>query len=343
MREHARSAPSMAVLRVALLHARPTGPALAPIVDSWIASGPMLAPLAVQLAVQNGIRITASPLASASEALSEDAVDEAAAWLAALAGLAEPAARRCIQRWQLSRHARLRRSWALAELAMGGADGRQTVLARAQQDPAMILPAAVCVDAQRARPLRELASALSGGDACLALGILGDVGALPHLLGCLNDAERADEAATALELLLGEAPRAPRVDPDPDSRAPERSIQVISDESAAWYELTERVKARHPPAARLRAGGVASLAATCSLIERIELPPRARSYLARELSLRWQVHPTIEVDSLVRQQGDWLRAISSSPLAWQARGWDEPEPGAALSVAAAELTPASTR
>jgi 3-oxoacyl-[acyl-carrier-protein] synthase-1 len=325
VREHAPSAPFRAALCSALMHARPRGAAIAPIVDHWMASGPTLAPLALQLAAQNAIRIPGAVLASASEALSEDAVDDAAAWLAALARLADPAARRCIARWQLSRHERLRRDWALAELCMGGAEGRQTVLARAEQDPAMILPASVCVDAPRARPLRELASALSGADACLALGILGDVGGLPHLVGCLNDAERADAAASALELLLGEAPRAQRLEPDPDDRAPPNVIRAISHDSEAWQERVERVTARHPQAARLRAGGVASLAATCTLIERLHVLPRARSYLAHELSLRWRALPSIEVDSLLRQQGELLRATAGSPLARQARGWDEPE------------------
>jgi hypothetical protein len=194
------------------------------------------------------------------------------------------------------------------------------VLARAEQDPAMILPASICVDAQRARSMRELASALSGGDACLALGILGDVRGLPHLVGCLNEAERADAAASALELLLGEAPQAQRLEPDPDDSAPPRSIRAISHDSEAWQELAERVKARHPEAARLRAGGVASIAATCALIERLHLLPRVRNYLACELSLRWQILPTLEIDSLLRQQGQSLRATVGSPLAGLRRG-----------------------
>jgi hypothetical protein len=308
--------------RLAIEHAQPSGEAIDGIVAAWFEGGPMLASLALALAAQSGRRVSLAALRAVSDALTDDAVDEAAVWLAALSRRRDPEARPCIMRWQLSRHERLRRRWAQAELALGGAAGRANVLARSEQDAAVILPAALAVGAARVRDFRELASALSGNDACLALGVLGDPLGVPTLLERLSDPKTAQAAAWGLEILLGAAPLGTRLEPDLDERAPPQAVPCVSRDVGAWRIVAEGVLARHPGSARLRAGNLASVKTTLSLLERLHLPLRVRGHLALELEVRWNVRQHVHVHALLRQQRSTLGAIELLPEPGRPGSWD---------------------
>lgn len=321
--ENLKPTPASALAaRLAIQHAPPLGKAVVPLVEAWLGAGPRLAPLALWLAAHNGLTAPLHGLRTAGEAFSDDAVDETADWLAALSCLGQPGTVPLARRWQLSPHERLRRGWANATLCLDRAEGREAVLARAQQDPAVILPAALCVDAARAPGVRKLASALSGTDACLALGLLGDALAVPHLIECLNDPARAEASAVALELLIGVAPGATRVEAMPADGNSPSSASERSRDADAWRELARSTLEQHPPHARLRSGRIATAVVTLELMDRVHLPLRIRRYLARELTVRWGRTRTANMDDLLRDQAIAHRAISQSLDVRKVASWD---------------------
>jgi 3-oxoacyl-[acyl-carrier-protein] synthase-1 len=303
LEQHAATSPANTeAARRAIEHARPDAARFQPSIDALLGGGPLLAALGLDLATRAGTRVSVARLRAVSDAVPEDDVEIAAAWLEALALHESPEARPSIQRWQLSRHERLRRCWAHAELCLGGAEGKAAVLARSEQDPAVILPAVMAVGGARVRAFRELASALSGSDACLALGILGDAQAVPLLVQRLGDILTSEPAAHALEILLGATPPAIRTEPDIDPTAPPREVPCISRAPADWQAQAELVLAGHPRQSRLRAGSLAGVPGTLALLERLHLPLRARRYLSRELRVRWNVRRPPSVHALLRQQ-----------------------------------------
>jgi 3-oxoacyl-[acyl-carrier-protein] synthase-1 len=312
IRAHATAGPAYAeAATLAIGHAEPSGAALAGVVFEWLDAGPPFAAMALQIAARNRLPIPLDRLRAANDALRDDAVADAATWLAALGRLGHPEALAMIDRWQFSRHERLRRCWALTALLVGGLEGEAIVRARVDQDAAVILPAALCVDPAGARPFRELAAKLSGTDACLALGLAGDARAIPHLVDCLNDAARAEVAACALELLLGKAPESQARESGRDDEAAPGTRAAPSLDAGAWRDLARQIVARYPGAVRLRGGAVANPLSTLALLERLHLPRRVRRYLAYELSVRWKSSQSLDVDGLLRQQNAALRALST--------------------------------
>jgi len=321
--EHGGAASTLGqATRLGLLHAAPNGAALAPLIEACLGGGPALATLGLSLSVRGGQPISGARLQAMSERIPDDDEATAAAWIDALAQHEGAEARACIRRWRLSRHDRLRRCWAQAELCLGGADGKADVLSRAEQDPAVILPAALAVGGAQLPVLRELATALSGVDACLALGVLGDARAVPVLLERLLDPLVADAATCALEILLGAAPAGTRREPDLDPQAPPREVACLSREPAAWQALAAAVFEGQPATRRWRAGKPASVAATASLLERLHLPLRVRRYLLRELRVRWNVRTGLDLLALLRQQSSALGTLQAAPPAPGDGTWD---------------------
>jgi 3-oxoacyl-[acyl-carrier-protein] synthase-1 len=323
LEQHAASSSAYAeAARRGIEHARPSAARLQPCIQALIGGGPVLAALGLDLATHASTRVSVAQLRAVSDAVPEDDVDAAAAWLDALALHGNPEAAPAIRRWQLSRHDRLRRCWAQAELCLGGAEGKAAVLARSEQDPAVILPAVIAVGGARVRAFRDLASALSGSDACLALGILGDAQAVPLLIERLGDLLTSETAAYALEILLGATPGATRTEPDTDPSAPPRQVPCISRAPADWQKRADLVLSRHPPQTRLRAGTLASVPSTLTLLGRLHLPVRARRYLARELRGRWNVRQPPSVQALLRQQRLALGTLEPPPSAPKPGSWD---------------------
>lgn len=297
--------------RLAIEHAPPLGEQAAPSVEDWLRAGPRFSALGLRLAAHSKLKPPLSTIRAAAEALSDDDEAEAADFLTALCRLGSPETFELIGRWRLSRHARLRRCWANAALCLGRGAGQEAVLARVEQDPAVILPAAVCADSGRARGVAELGLALSGSDAVLALGILGDARMIPPLIDRLADPLLADAARAALELVLGGSPTPSRVAPDAPGSAPLTTSPARAD-AAAWHALARPIIERCPSGSRLRGGAVASAAVTLRQMEHIHLPQRLRGYLGRELGIRWAVPGVPDVDSLLRAQLPLLRALSRS-------------------------------
>jgi hypothetical protein len=145
---------------------------------------------------------------------------------------------------------------------------------------------------------------------------------VPRLIECLEDPSRAEAAAGALELLLGDAPIAPNgaATAADDVAGADRTS---SRDASAWNAIAQPVLGRFSRELRLRAGTVATAAVTIELLERkVGFPLRLRAYLARELSVRWALPRTVDVDALLREQSAALGALSRLPVAAGASAWD---------------------
>jgi hypothetical protein len=307
----------------AVSHARPDLERASALVGEWLADpNPSRVALALRLAARMRISLGGARLLAVAERVPDTAPELAAALLHGLAQLGTPEARPLIGRWQRSPDARVRREWALAELRLGGSSGRENVLAWAEQDPAVVISAALVADAPRVRRLRELAIALSGNDACLALGILGDPLGIEHLLERLASPATARLAACALELLLGAVPCTTRLEPDADPIAPPRSVPSISFDPAHWLDIASSVLESHPKHLRLRGGRPATVAITLELIRRPHLPQRVRRYLVRELRLRWGLEHALDVHDLLRHQRPSLELLDRMREPTPPGSWD---------------------
>jgi hypothetical protein len=289
--------------------------------EDWSSAGHPLAPFALRLAARSGVQLPAAKIIAVLDALPEAASAEAIAGLDGLTLLGNPEAHPCISRWQNSPRDAVRRAWAEAELVLGGQAGRSHVSRRAAQDPAIISSAAIAFEASAVPALGELAAALSGDEACWALGLLGDPRALPRLLQLLAYSESAHAAVAALEVLLGAAPLTTRLEPDLDERAPPRQAPCISVAPEAWQRLADKVLARHPQGARLRAGQLASPAATLDLLERPHLPEPLRRKLTLELSVRWKLPRGLDVRALLRDQFRCISQLRAAPTSAQPGSW----------------------
>ncbi|HVZ37164.1 MAG TPA: hypothetical protein VG963_32300, partial [Polyangiaceae bacterium] len=291
------------------------------LLKNWLSAGPQLAPFAMRLAARSGVQLPAANIVAVLDALPEAAIAEAIAALDGLTLLGNPETHAYISRWQNSPHDALRRAWAEAELVLGGPSGRSNVSRRADQDPAIISSAAIAFEAGAVPALGEVAAALSGEEACWALGLLGDARALPRLLRRLSCADSAHAAAAALEVLLGVAPLTTRLEPDLDERAPQRQVPCVSVDTEDWQRLAHEVLARHPQGARLRAGQLASPAATLDLLERPHLAEPLRRQLALELSLRWKLPRMLDVRALLRQQIRCIAQLRAAPCNAEPGSW----------------------
>ena len=204
-----------------------SGLVLEPDVRALFAAGPALAPLAVEVAAAMAAPIPPNALSAAAGALTPA---QTVSFLRALGQIATPEARALIASWNdagVPEDPAVRRELAMAEIR-AGVSAPHVVLANAVQDPALLLPAALLVDARQAgRFLGHLAARTPAGtDALLAAGLAGDIAAVPWLLDRLADEDPPAEAlamtVTALELLLGAAPTEPHEIPDGDDETAPR-------------------------------------------------------------------------------------------------------------------------
>ena len=253
-------------------------------------------------------------------------------FLRALGQIATPEARALIASWNdagVPEDPAVRRELAMAEIR-AGVSAPHVVLANAVQDPALLLPAALLVDARQAgRFLGHLAARTpAGADALLAAGLAGDIAAVPWLLDRLADEDPPAEAlamtVTALELLLGAAPTEPHEIPDGDDEtAPPLKIRRIARARDAWAAVADPIVARHRGAGvRLRAGGPATAAATVSLLVRPHLPVLARRYLAHELAVRYGVRRPFDPLETWSTQRLWIFAAESAAQRMPPGSWD---------------------
>ncbi len=300
------------------------GVTLEPDLRALFAAGPALAPFAVEVAAAMAAPIAPGALSAAARAITPA---QAVSFLRALGQLATPEARALIASWNdagVPEDPAVRRELALAEIR-AGVSAPHVVLANAVQDPALLLPAALVVDARQVgRFLGHLAARTPvDADALLAAGLAGDVAAIPWLLDRLADEEAVTMAATALELLIGAAPSEPHQIPDGDDEtAPPLQIRRIARTRAAWAALADPIVARHRGGQRLRGGVLATAAATVSLLVRPHLPIVARRYLAHELAVRHGVRRPFDPLETWSTQRLWISSAESAAQPAPPGSWE---------------------
>jgi len=327
---HVPAAASLAdAVRFAFRQGDHNGATLVPDLRALFAAGPALAPLAVEVAAAMAAPIATNALSVAAGALTPA---QTVSFLRALGQIATPEARALIANWNdagVPEDPAVRRELAMAQIR-AGVSAPHVVLANAVQDPALLLPAALLVDARQAgRLLGHIAARTpADADALLAAGLAGDIAAIPWLLDRLGDQEASKEAlamtVTALELLVGAAPTEPHEIPDPDDEtAPSLKIQRIARTRAAWAAVADPIMARQRGAGvRLRAGGPATAAATVSLLARPHLPILARRYLAHELAVRYGVRRPFDPLETWSTQRLWIFAAESAAQRMPPGSWD---------------------
>jgi uncharacterized protein (TIGR02270 family) len=230
----------------------------------------------------------------------------------------------------------VRTNAAMALLRLGDDSVQAVCRARALRgDPAMWLPLAVSGGRSHAALLQDLVlkQAIAPG-ALIALGVLGDLGAVRLLVDKLTDDKLAPAAATALQLITGaglredafiaevvqedelfederriyretgEAPR--RSDGRPFGVAVERTSQNPDD----WQNWLDEHKARFDATTRYRLGKPFSLA---TLIETLVNPTcgrQVRTLAAEELVIRYGIDHAFEAEMRVQEQKKQINAIA---------------------------------
>ena len=301
-----------------------------------IAVGPALAVFAVEVAASEGTPVPSAALAVAAAAVTPEG---AVPFIRALGQLATPEAWALLPRWNDAVDPAVRQELAVAEIRSSGSAAHR-LLARAADDPVLLLPAALVVDARQIGWFLGLVATQTSPDAILAAGVAGDPSAIPWLLDRLVDERTGAMAACALELLLGTAPVEEKEileggDGDGDGEgegqgegddgtAPLRRIRRVSRDRQAWSAIADPVVSRHRSGLRLRNGGPANAAGNVALLLRPHLPVQARRYLAHELAVRWGVRRPFDPRGLWRAQCAWLFAADAASRSMAPGSWDLP-------------------
>lgn len=220
----------------------------------------------------------------------------------------------------------LRREAAIASLRLGE---RRFVaqLDRRSLEPWAAMPVALGGGPEDAR---ELASAPPDGlvpEAILALGVLGDVTAVPTLITVLADPSRAAIATLALDLVTGaglqetvfiaddlhegelgdrEAAQPP---PPPDGETVTR-LSRNPEQWGAWWTSHER---RMDPLVRWRRGRPCSVAALLEELLEPRYPALVRDIAFDELAIRYGIDAGIEPDAPVATQLSTLDQLRKRP------------------------------
>jgi hypothetical protein len=290
-------------------------------VAALFGADPALAWLSLQVAASAGLPPPAAWLTQLAPSVP---TARGQLFLGALGRIGDPSARPHLARWHGSSEPTARREAALADILLSGEEARRSVLGRADTDNALLLPAALIVDARGAARLLSRAKAAADVEAVLAVAMAGDASAVPWLLDQLGSSSTARTAAAALEILLGVACFEEHTAADEDETAPPRRARRVSCWRSDWEPAATRVLASHPRAARLRGGVPASRAAAIALLERPHLPPLVRRYLGHELALRWGTARSFDATAPLRVQRAWLASAQrpgdpEPPGSWNAR------------------------
>jgi 3-oxoacyl-[acyl-carrier-protein] synthase-1 len=288
-------------------------------VSALLAAGPPFCWLALQVAESTGVSLPSVVLARLTPTV--PAARESS-FLSALGRIAPTEFRPYLVRWEKSARQDVRREAALADVLLGSAAARDSLWARAEVDPALLLPAALVANARQAAGLLARAENAGDDEAILAVAIAGDAQAIPWLLDRLGHAPCAKAAACALELLLGVAPVEEYELPDEDESVPPRKMLRISLERASWGTLAAKVLASHPKDLRIRGGAPAGAAAAISLLDRPHLSWLARRYLGLELAVRCGAPRIFDASGLVRSQRAWLATARQSAAAQPPGSWE---------------------
>jgi 3-oxoacyl-[acyl-carrier-protein] synthase-1 len=274
--------------------------------------------LSLRVSSAMGVSPGAARLAKLSQALPPERELE---FLTALGRIGPADFRPYLARWERAPTPLVRQEAALTEALLGRALARQSLLARVQTDPALLLPASLLVDASQAPRLLGMAKAAPSGDTLIAVAMAGDATALPWLLEQLDNGENAIMAAAALEILLGKSCFEEYEVPDPEEGAPPSKARRVSCARKAWEPIARQVLAAHPRHLRLCAGGPATAASVTQLLERPHLPFLARRMLGAVLAVRWGGPRTFDPTLTVRSQKQWLAQVQGLDAALPAGSW----------------------
>jgi 3-oxoacyl-[acyl-carrier-protein] synthase-1 len=302
----------------AFKHARSSAALPPRAVPALLAGRPELAGVALELATATGTPF-AHHLSTGQVGALADA--QTLPFIRAVGRTMAVSAAKQLDRFAASSNPEIRREAVVSALLLGAPNLVDWLLkGGAATDPALILPASLVCDRQRARHICELAGSHATPDGFLALGLLGDPAAVPLLLEALAG-DNAFIAATALELMFGESPKEPGKRSDEDPSAPDRPVSWLSLRPDAWEAVARTTLRRHPAGARLRAGQPSAPSATVRLLQAPHLGDEPRRWLALELALRYGTRPVPDTSAFVRVQRDTWAALAAAQVTLPAGSW----------------------
>ena len=176
-------------------------------------------------------------------------------------------------------------------------------------------------------PARDiLAEPAAAPESCLALGLIGDAQAIPHLLERLGHEESAEQAALGLHALTGALPIEEifiedEIDPDAlnddDRQAQEeegrpplaadgkpfgQNVERLSQNQDEWRAWCDENAKAFPAGQRVRLGQPCSPTVLVHQLARAETPHPIRRWTAEELVCRHQCPVRFETDQIVPEQ-----------------------------------------
>jgi 3-oxoacyl-[acyl-carrier-protein] synthase-1 len=302
----------------AFKHARSSAALPSRAVPALLGGHPELAGVALELAAATGTPFAHHIGADQAGALADA---QALPFIRAVGRTMAVSAAKQLDRFASSSNPEIRREAVVSAFLLGAPDLLDWLLnGGVATDPALILPAALLCDRQRAGRICEVAGNQATRDGLLALGLLGDPVALPLLLEALAG-DNASVAATALELLFGESPQEPGTRPDEDPSASDRPVSRLSLRPDAWETVARTTLRRHPAGARLRAGEPSAPSATVRLLRAPHLGDDPRRWLALELALRYGTRPVPDPSAFVRVQRDTWATLAAAQVTLPAGSW----------------------
>lgn len=181
-------------------------------------------------------------------------------------------------------------------------------------------------------PLMRLAEAKPQPDCLLALGLLGDVSAVPQLLSGLSDKECAECAALALHVLTGARPSEEVFIPDAidedelfeeekedlrkgkipvrfDGKPFGTTVERVSRRVEDWRSWWSQNQSHFDPRIRYRSGKPVSPGILLESLASDSTPHRLRQLAAEELSVRYGADLPFETDMTVTQQKRMLETL----------------------------------
>lgn len=174
-------------------------------------------------------------------------------------------------------------------------------------------------------------------DAIMALGLLGDLGAVRPLMRCLGIGDRAEHAAMALHVITGAplyeevfVPDEPaedelleqeKLDYRAGGQLPKRgdgktfgsTVRRLSQEPGQWEAWLGANASRFAAGVRYRMGHPLDPGVLLSCLAAPAYPKPYRAVLADELAVRYRIDLPFDVDMLVSQQS-WLVQQASAQL-----------------------------
>jgi hypothetical protein len=217
---------------------------------------------------------------------------------------------------------------ALALLRIGAPEALDGCLRRASSENWPLLPLGLGGGRSTISALLRVASDNASADCLIALGLLGDISVVDTLLAHLEDAELAESAALALNLITGaelyeEAFIPEEIDedelfddelealkrgeyPPPDEEPPGITIERLSQDAEEWREWWTENRSYFRSRVPYRSGKPYSPAGLLENLESEKSPNRVRRLAYEELVIRYDIDFPFEIDMPVVKQKETL-------------------------------------